>query len=193
MVDMTLEADLDWAPRGPVTVADLLDLPDEPDGEGPTPRYELIDGMLIAMAPADVRHTYVASGLREVLRHAAPPDLIVIQAPTGAIVDDITWVEPDLFVAPRSALEHRYFEGIPLLAVEVLSPSNRLYDLTTKFSRYERAGVPSYWIVDPTELRLVAWELRDGRYAEVADVGAGQAWTATTPFEVTVRPGALLD
>lgn len=193
MVDMTLEADLGWAPRGPVTVADLFDLPDEPDERGPAPRYELIDGMLIAMAPADIRHTYVASKLRELLGHAAPPELIVVQAPTGAIIDDITWVEPDVLVLPRSALEHRYFEGIPRLVIEVLSPSNRLYDLTTKFSRYERAGVPAYWIVDPRELRLVAWELREGRYAQVADVAPVETWTATMPFEVAIRPGALLD
>jgi len=193
MVSVTLEAELGWARRGPLTVADLFDLPDEPAESGPTPRYELIDGMLIAMAPADVRHTYVASNLRELLAHEAPPDLIAIQAPTGAIIDDLTWVEPDVFVAPRSALEHRYFEGVPLLAVEVLSPSNRLYDLTTKFSRYERAGVPSYWIIDPTEPRLIAWDLRDGQYVKVADVAAEDAWTASSPFAVTIRPGALLD
>ncbi|WGX98617.1 Uma2 family endonuclease [Nocardioides sp. L-11A] len=191
---MTLEAELGWAPRGPVTVADLFELPDEPaepDGEGPTPRYELIDGMLIALAPADLRHVYIASRLWQVLNDAAPPGLWALQGPGGAIIDDVTWVEPDVFVTPR--VPDRYFEGVPLLTVEVLSPSNRLYDLTTKFSRYERAGVPSYWILDPTELRLVAWELRRGRYVEVADVGADQAWTATAPFEVTVRPGALLD
>lgn len=188
MVGMTLAADLEWAPRGrPLTVADRMDMPD--DG----PLYELIDGMLVAVAPADVRHTYVASSVRELLRHAAPAELIVIQAPTGAIIDDTTWVEPDVFVAPRTALAEQYFRGIPLLAVEVLSPSNRLYDLTTKFSRYERADVASYWVVDPTELRLVAWDLQDGRYVEVADVAGDETWTASLPFEVTVSPGSLLD
>ncbi|WP_436699277.1 Uma2 family endonuclease [Nocardioides sp. BYT-33-1] len=188
---MTLEAELGWAHRGLLTVADLLDMPDDPDESGPTPRYELIDGMLIAMAPADLRHVYIASRLWQLLNDAAPPGFWALQGPGGAIIDDITWMEPDVFVAPR--VPDRYFEGVPLLTVEVLSPSNRLYDLTTKFSRYERAGVPSYWIVDPRELRLVAWELRDGRYAEIADVAADQAWTARTPFEVTIRPGALLD
>lgn len=188
MVGMTLGADLEWAPRGrPLTVADRLAMPDE------GPLYELIDGMLVAVVPADVRHTYVASAVRDVLRQAAPPELIVIQAPTGAIIDDTTWVEPDVFVAPRSTLDEQYFRGVPLLAVEVLSPSNRLYDLTTKFNRYERAGVPSYWVVDPNELRLIAWDLVDGRYVQVADVAADGRWTASLPFEVTVRPGALLD
>ncbi len=191
MVDMTLEAELRWAPRGPVTVADLFDMPDEPDEARPAPRYELIDGMLIAMAPADLRHAYLASRLWQLLNDAAPPGLWALQGPAGAVIDDITWVEPDVFVTPR--VPDRYFEGVPLLAAEVLSPSNRLYDLTTKFSSYERAGVPSYWIVDPGEPRLVAWELREGRYVEMADVAGGRAWTATAPFEVTIRPSDLLD
>ncbi len=186
MVDMTLESDLDWAPQGrPLTVADLLELPVE------GPRYELIDGLLIAMPPAELRHAYVASQLWRLLNDASPPGLWAIQAPAGAIIDDHTWVEPDVFVGRR--VEDRYFEGAPLLVVEVLSPSNRLYDLTTKFSRYERAGVPSYWVVDPFELRLLAWELVGGRYAQVADVAAEETWTARAPFPVTVRPGALAD
>ncbi len=68
-----------------------------------------------------------------------------------------------------------------------------MHDLNVKFTRYERFGVPSYWVVDPDDLTLVAWELRDGRYVEVADVGDDQEWTATRPFEVTVHPGRLRD
>jgi len=44
----------------------------------------------------------------------------------------------------------RAADDLPLLAVEILSPSTRRFDLTVKRSRYESAGVPSYWVVDPT-------------------------------------------
>ena len=188
MGSVTLEAGLDWAPRGrPVTVDDLMHIPD--DGQ----LYELVDGVLVFVPPGSPRHSRIGSRLWQILDDAAPPELWAVAAPTGAIIDDHTWVEPDVFVAPRVELGGPTFRGVPLLAVEVLSPSNRLYDLTTKFSRYERAGVASYWVVDPTELRLVAWDLHDGRYVEVADVAADETWTASLPFEVTLRPGSLLD
>ena len=35
---------------------------------------------------------------------------------------------------------------------------------------YERAGVPSYWVVGPVEPRLLVWEMHDGAYVDVADV-----------------------
>jgi hypothetical protein len=52
--------------------------------------------------------------------------------------------------------------------------------------------VASYWVVDPDELRLIAWELEDGAYVEAANVGADAEWTATTPYAVTIAPGRLL-
>ena len=54
-----------------------------------------------------------------------------------------------------------------LLAVEVLSPSTRRKDIVLKRSKYEDAGIASYWVVDPEEPSIVAWELRDGRYVEI--------------------------
>lgn len=35
------------------------------------------------------------------------------------------------------------------------------------------------------------YELVDGVYVEIADVGADDAWTAERPFPVTIRPGEL--
>ena len=53
-------------------------------------------------------------------------------------------------------------EGSPLLAVEVLSPSSRRRDVGDKLTAYRDAGVPSYWVVDPINPRLRAWQLEDG-------------------------------
>jgi Uma2 family endonuclease len=82
----------------------------------------------------------------------------------------------------------------PLLAVEVLSPSTRLYDLNTKKSAYERMGVASYWVVEPTEPgSLTAFELVDGRYQQVAHVCGDEPFVAERPFPVTMVPARLLD
>ena len=175
-------------PRGrALTVADIEAMPD--DGQ----RYELIDGVLVVSPTPEWRHQVVRDELLRLLKAATRPDIRVVGAPAAAIIDDRTWVGPDIFAASKSDFGQKYLDRPPLLAVEVLSPSNRLYDLNTKFDRYERAGVPSYWVVDPHELRLVVWELVEGRYVEVADVGPSERWTATRPFGVTVCPGELTD
>lgn len=91
----------------------------------------------------------------------------------------------------RADLTERDLPRPPLLAVEVLSPSTRVVDLTLKRARYEAAGCPSYWVVDPDVPSLTAWELRDGEYVEVATVTADEVFDATLPFPVAVVPTAL--
>jgi Uma2 family endonuclease len=169
-----------------LTVADLDAMPD--DGH----RYELIDGSLVVTPAPSLRHQRMSMALTRVLLEHLPDDLELLSAPTDVHLAADTGVQPDLLVSRRSDLVGRALTVAPLLAVEILSSSTRLIDLSLKKARYERAGVASYWVVDPDEPHLMAWELRNDRYAQVADVSTGAQWTATSPFDVTIAPGRLL-
>jgi len=54
---------------------------------------------------------------------------------------------------------------------EVVSPSNRWRDRGRKADLYLRVGIPHYWIVDPDERTLEAFEARDGAWVRLG------AWT----------------
>ena len=97
-----------------------------------------------------------------------------------------------MLVVRRELVTERDVTGVPLLAVEVLSPSSRRRDLGDKPTAYRDAGVPSYWVVDPVDPRLRAWRLEGTDYVEVADVTGDDEWTADAPYAVTVRPSDLL-
>ncbi len=170
-----------------LTALDVAELCDE------RIRYELIDGVLIEMPSPSRPHQRAVVRLIGLLLAAEPPGAEVLTAPFDILSED-TAVQPDVIVIPKGpTAAHGYVEGAPLLVVEVLSPSTALYDLNTKFKRYERAGVTSYWVIDPVKLRLIAWELRDGEYVEVADVTGKESWTAELPFPVTITPAELVD
>ena len=173
-------------PRRPLTVDDLDAMPD--DGH----RYELIDGILIVSPSPLVPHQRVVTRLLHLLFSAQPDELEVFAAPLDVRFSNDSQVQPDVLVVRRSDADGDRLRSIPLLAVEVLSRSTRLYDLNLKKARYERAGVPSYWVVDPEAVTLTAWELRDDSYVQVADVAADEEWSASVPFAVTVRPAALV-
>lgn len=170
---------------GSWTVADRDQLPD--DGH----RYEVIDGTLIVNAAPIPDHQGIVVALTVLLHQTAPTDLRVLSAPTDVVLADDTVVEPDVLVARREDFGPKNLPAPPLLAVEVLSPGTRMIDLNLKKDRYERAGITCYWVVDPADLHFTAFELRDGRYVEVADLTSEETWTATAPFEVTVTPGEL--
>jgi Uma2 family endonuclease len=174
-------------PHGrPLTAADLATMPD--DGH----RYELIDGALIVTPSPAVPHQRVVGNLYVLLRGACPEAFEVMLAPLDVTVSEITVLQPDLLVAPRPTLAGRKMDGLPVLAVEVLSPSTRLIDLNLKRAAFERAGVASYWVVDPDRRSLTAWELIDGQYAEVAAVTGDESWRGQLPFPVEVSPAHLV-
>ena len=167
-------------------VADHLDeLPD--DGN----RYELVDGLLLVSPSPTERHQRVLGNLFVLLRETAPAGLRPYAAPLDVRLSERVQVQPDLLVVEDGPPRER-LDRLPLLCVELLSPGTRRHDLVLKRRAYERAGVPSYWLVDPETPSLTVLVLRDGAYVDVARAEGDQAWTATLPYAVTVVPESLL-
>lgn len=84
--------------------------------------------------------------------------------------------------------------AVPLLVVEVLSPSNQSYDLGLKRHLYERLAVPAYWVIDPSGPSVVALRNRGrgaGGYQVEAEVAGQEVWEADWPFAVRVVPDEL--
>lgn len=169
-----------------LTRDDLDALPD--DGH----RHELLDGVLIMSPAPSLRHQTVLAELNDVLRRSCPPDLRVLFAPFDVVLARNTVLEPDLLVAARSAFTDRDLPGPPLLAVEILSPSTRRFDLLLKKARLEAAGCPSYWVIDPDEPSILAWDLVDGTYAETAKAHGDEIFRVTAPFALELVPNDLV-
>jgi len=176
----TMPASGDW------TVDDLDTLPD--DGL----RYELVDGVLLVSPSPRVLHQLAQAELLFLLRSAVPSHLKVLAAPLDITFGRTRLLQPDLVVLDRDQLRGAKVAGLPLLAVEVLSPSTRATDLTLKRHVFEQAGVASYWLLDPDVPSLTALELVDGAYVEAAVVTGDEVYAATLPFPVRVVPAELV-
>ena len=169
----------------PLTRADLDALPE--DGR----RHELIDGCLLLTPVPGVAHQIAVGNLLHLLHARCPPELELLPGPLDVVLSADTVLRPDLIVAHREDFTERDLPKAPLLAVEVLSPSTKRVDLMLKWSRLEAAGCPAYWVVDPDTPRLIAWEMRDGAYAQVAEVTGDEVARLEVPFAVTVVPADL--
>ena len=94
------------------------------------------------------------------------------------ILADTTILQPDIvYLAPDRVglISRRGIEGAPTLAVEVLSPSTRRIDRSTKRDLYARYGVPFLWLVDPDARAIEAFELAHDRYVHVRTVSGSDA------------------
>lgn len=79
--------------------------------------------------------------------------------------DIFTVVQPDICViCDKSKLDEYGCIGAPDLIVEILSPGNNKKELQNKYEVYEESGVKEYWIIQPYELTLLIYTLKDGKY-----------------------------
>jgi Uma2 family endonuclease len=175
----------------PLTRADLARMRD--DGQ----RLELVDGVLLMSGAPSARHQRAVGRIYRILDDACPEEFEVVVGPFAVGLSTDTEMRPDLLVARRKDMTDKELPGPPLLVVEVLSPSTRFADLNTKRPRFERAGTPSFWAIDPAadpeHARLIVWELGDdGLYRQVADVRGAARLDVTAPYPVTVVPAALV-
>lgn len=158
------------------TAQAVQELPD--DGN----RYEVVDGELLMTPAPAVPHQQVARELildiGIYLREVRAGELL--PAPSDVIMDPKTLVQPDVFVRRRDNTD------ILLLAIEVLSPSSARADRVIKRRRYQRAGIPEYWIVDIDARAIERWRPGDERPEILTDELVWSPEGATHPLTINL-------
>ncbi len=157
-----LPSDQSWPSQGQWTYEDYLRLPDN------GLRYEIIKGVLYMANAPSFAHQYAVNEIAFALTAHCKMKQSgrVVSAPFEVhLAENVRPVLPDVLYladAKRLAVAAKYFEGVPDLIVEVLSPSSRRHDMHTKLGIYEQAGVPEYWLVDPVNHFVDVYFLPEG-------------------------------
>lgn len=144
--------------------------------DGTDARYELVDGVLVAMPTESTLNTQIAVFLITVfLQLGIPLKQLGIKHQIAVQSRRVTAREPDLVVhSPESS---RAIDGAthailkaempaPRLVVEVVSPGtvNHARDYVQKRQEYAARGIPEYWILDPTEAVVSVLQLQGNSY-----------------------------
>lgn len=118
-------------------------------------KYEVLDGTL-HMGPGTANHGWVCSRILSLLLvHAEASELgQVVDSSTGFRLSPDTLISPDVAFISKSRLAEilvspdKFFQGAPDLAVEVLSPSDRVKQIQAKVEKYIAHGTRVIWVVD---------------------------------------------
>lgn len=139
--------------------------------------WELIDGELIELTPAADRSASTEPLIsRLLLNYVLPNRLGRVYGSEGGFVlfpDRQTVRAPDVsFVAaeraPQGEARDHFPRLAPDLAVEILSPTDRMTEALAKVAMYLEAGVRLVWLVDPLEQTVTVF--RTGATPEKLDV-----------------------
>ena len=134
-------------------------------------KAELIDGVMIVHSPASIEHDDSSGFLRGLMSFFAEarslgkvlgPDSLIHLAPGRKCAPDVFFIRQECVPMPLP----KEFDGVPDLVVEVLSPSNRRYDLRDKRLIYREAGVGEVWFIDAELRRIIMDRHRAGSYVE---------------------------
>jgi Uma2 family endonuclease len=144
------------------TIEELLALPE--DGL----RHELLDGVhVVTPAPSLLHQRTVGRLWAHLLGALAGRDEAeAFSSPADVVLGPQTLVQPDLFVVrrvPGQRLQRWADVGVPLLAIEVRSPTTAPRDRGAKRRIYQGAGVGEYWIVDLDARLIERWRPEDSR------------------------------
>ena len=145
----------------PVTIAEFAAMPLEGV-------WELVEGEMIELSPNAGRSGWIGGQFVAYLTEYVRPRRLgwVFPADTGFVLfdDRATVRSPDAAFVRRDRLPELTNTFVPVapdLAVEVLSPTDRMADALAKVAMYLDAGVRLVWLVDPRSRTLTVFRLDD--------------------------------
>ncbi|HWA97431.1 MAG TPA: Uma2 family endonuclease [Pirellulales bacterium] len=140
-------------------------------------RHELVKGEITTMTPAGFEHGEIIMELATRMRiHVKQRRLgSVLSSDTGFILsrDPDTVRAPDVSFVVASRIERigspkTFFPGAPDLAVEVVSPNDRVNELDEKVQEYLAAGSQEVWVINP-KTRTATVYRNDGTVAVLTE------------------------
>lgn len=169
-----------------LTADDLERMPDDDSVQ-----IELDEGELVTMAPASEEHGFIELDLAARLHLFVKEHRLgrVYAGDTGFRLSPDTVRSPDIaFVRKSRVAELRskgFAKGAPDLAVEILSPSNTVGEMTRKVRQYFAAGCHTVWIVDPERMQVEVLEVA-GKGSTLGSADVLEAPELLPGFSVTV-------
>jgi Uma2 family endonuclease len=132
----------------------------------PNDRIELIDGLLVQMAPVGPEHQFIVEELIEVFtKQKRGPFKVGPRRPIP--IPDFTEPQPDMVLFRTDAgTRKRHASPQDLYLVIEVSDTTLHYDSGRKLLAYENARIPEYWIVDVPAGAVRVFRLNEGKYEE---------------------------
>jgi len=128
-------------------------------------QWELIEGIPYAMSPLPVpKHQWLGVNLSSEFRSALKGcSTCKTYQPVDYRITDDTILQPDMLIV-CGEITKKYLDFPPALVAEILSPSTALKDKHSKFSIYEKQGIPYYIIISPETEEIEIYQLQGDSY-----------------------------
>lgn len=129
---------------------------------------ELSEGRLIISPSPTSKHQKILNKLNFLVCNFVFSNNLgeVVTAPMDTRLYKGVVRQPDIEFMSKAHLDRitEKMWGVPDLVVEILSDGTEKEDRENKYFEYQKAGVPEYWIVDPSNQCIEVYTLENGNY-----------------------------
>jgi Uma2 family endonuclease len=162
-----------------MTAEEFFDWVHRPENQAK--HFELVRGEVVEMSRPGERHCLICLNAGTTLNLYArrrrkgyalsnDPGVIVERDPDTVRGPDVAYFEKG---KPYAEMNPKFTEGVPTLAIEVLSPNDRIGKVTRRVGELLKAGVQLVWVIDPEACDITVYRQGKDAYA----VGMGQEIT----------------
>ncbi|HEV2351098.1 MAG TPA: Uma2 family endonuclease [Terriglobia bacterium] len=130
-----------------LTIEEFLRVPESDDA-----RYELVEGELVKMSPAMLRHNLVRDKVLVLLKEFVGKrnlGTVVAEQPFHLFGNTVRVPDVAFIRHGRKLPMDKLPQGAPDLAVEVVSPTNTPREIDQRISDYFAAGCKRVWVLYP--------------------------------------------
>ena len=131
--------------------------------------HHLIKGVHIITPAPSSKHQWVSTKLSRLLGNFLEKNNVgeVIVAPYDVKFSEDSGFQPDLIIIEKEnykKIKQNYFDGVPLLIIEILSPGSKRNDYVWKREMAEEYKVPEYWVFNIEEKLVDLFYLEEEKY-----------------------------
>jgi Uma2 family endonuclease len=151
-------------------------------------KQELLDGELISSPPAKMNHMEIAQRIYDLLKSIPHGYRVWIESGyrlrRGWLVPDVSLTRPDHPVADG------WMQGAPVIAIEVVSPTNRPAHIDKKTAVCLEEGATEVWVVHPENRSMSVF--RKGSWERVTETYTCALLNLTVDLRI-IMPGQESD
>ena len=137
----------------PITPEEFL----ENDFEG----YEYVKGELVSTAPPSMEHGEISINvIRHLDSHVHKHQLGRLYTAETTFQLEDRFVKPDVAFVSTARLPENRRKGSPIppdLAIEIVSPTDKQYDVTEKALAYLKSGTRLVWVIEPVAKTVMVY------------------------------------
>jgi Uma2 family endonuclease len=138
-----------------LTASEFFDWLQRPENQGK--HFELVRGEVVEVCRPGERHGLICGNVAWILNNYVrqrrqgrvlcnDPGIVLERDPDTVRGPDVVFFDG---VKPYDQLNPKFAEDVPALAVEVLSPNDRIGKVTRRINEFLQSGIRLVWLLDP--------------------------------------------